>query len=363
MKLPNISLELYRKQICQRMKNVIPNRRNSVKVLIRTIILEKTFSKTDDPVVPTFCESVGLERFITGLKNRKFGDDEIHLILTKLKHISNEYFENKHSYNKPIGNVNMDIIQDMVRLNYYSATNSGGYTISLPISTINKLRYMINRIQIHVSGSDDIHIIMAMLIRYSILSNDRAESYQWSIHKNMYMLMKEYFDINDEIFASPLNNYLENFGSLFPDIDKYFGSKGNYRNRISKFQGMIEANPPFIEPIQNDFIDLALKEMEKEDRPLGFVIIMSNWDDMDGFKQLSKNKYLRYYNNSDNLKLLTIFWSWIYKKRTNVRFNKACIFIMMNDTIFQKYGKNIDTFTNQLSILYTKLSDVRRRTV
>jgi len=50
-----------------------------------------------------------------------------------------------------------------------------------------------------------------------------------------------------ELFASPLNNTMNNFYSLFYDVDKYFGSKGNAFERLKRVRrnDFFVAKPPY----------------------------------------------------------------------------------------------------------------------
>ena len=61
------------------------------------------------------------------------------------------------------------------------------------------------------------------------------------------------YSLSFETFASAINHQTEYFCSVSPDIEKYFGSFGNFFN-TKMIKGCYNFNPPFQEDIINDGI-------------------------------------------------------------------------------------------------------------
>lgn len=124
----------------------------------------------------------------------------------------------------------------------------------------------------------DKHILyFCILYRYSILS---AGNQQLAMASNIKQDFKNDFNIDIELYGSCINRYYSNYCSLFYDIEKYFGSLGNF-NDIKPVRGMSFANPPFDEDIMAHTSKMMvswLDEAEKNKKPLGFVMTVPVWD-------------------------------------------------------------------------------------
>jgi hypothetical protein len=100
-----------------------------------------------------------------------------------------------------------------------------------------------------------------------------------------------------ELFASPINRStrIDIYGSLFHDTDSHFGSMGSYVGLMAekRLKGFMQAHPPPIEIICDDFVDRAIVEMNAGDRPLGFVVALPMWKDTKFYKQAIENPHCR----------------------------------------------------------------------
>jgi hypothetical protein len=146
-------------------------------------------------------------------------------------------------------------------------------------------------------GSD--YEIARMLLRYaSILPG----SQHWNMPIETF---KEYYrrGIRIEGFASPVNAQLITidkqkckFCSLFPDVDKPFGSIGNFFT--TSFQGQqVSVCPPYtvelFDKISIKLEDECLKAERNKDKVL-FYVTFSAWEDTEGFQNILNSKYTHF---------------------------------------------------------------------
>lgn len=75
-----------------------------------------------------------------------------------------------------------------------------------------------------------------------------------------------------ELFAGSLNSNLPNYCSLFPDIEKYFGSKGSMflYKKIYKYDLLI-SNPPYLTNVMTSSANIIIKYLSETKK--GFAIV------------------------------------------------------------------------------------------
>jgi SAM-dependent methyltransferase/predicted RNA methylase len=143
------------------------------------------------------------------------------------------------------------------------------------------------------------HEIAKMLLRYaSILPG----SQHWNMPIETF---REYYNrgIRTEGFASPINAQLitidkQNcrFCSLFPDVDKPFGSIGNFFT--TDFQGQsVSVGPPYTVELF-DKIAIKLENecllAERNNNKVLFYVTFSAWEDTQGFQAILNSKYTHF---------------------------------------------------------------------
>ena len=115
--------------------------------------------------------------------------------------------------------------------------------------------------------------IYIIFIRYNSISNGNNQS---SILPSFKKLIKNNLNIKIELFGSALNTSMYKFGSIFYDIEKVFGSIGNYFD-TNIIIGYYEINPIFDKClIDNIFIKCnnELHNAEKNKYGLLFLLIL-----------------------------------------------------------------------------------------
>jgi phosphorylated CTD-interacting factor 1 len=83
------------------------------------------------------------------------------------------------------------------------------------------------------------------LLRYETLAKF-DQGTQGSLPERVFDVLASDFGVDHECFASPLNVTARSFNSVFPDVDRFFGSKGSFFD-FWPDTGAYEANPPFDE--------------------------------------------------------------------------------------------------------------------
>mmetsp|Transcript_40499 Transcript_40499/g.61402 ORF Transcript_40499/g.61402 Transcript_40499/m.61402 type:complete len:99 (-) Transcript_40499:723-1019(-) len=86
--------------------------------------------------------------------------------------------------------------------------------------------------------------------------------------------MSRNFGISHECFASPLNRVSPSYNSIFPDVDRFFGSLGSFFDFLP-LEGSFEANPPFdgeSTSIMFEHIFGLLQRTDTEKNALRYVI-------------------------------------------------------------------------------------------
>ena len=170
----------------------------------------------------------------------------------------------------------------------------------------NKLNNIINNIMIPVeqydvmknryNGIDNLMdtIIWIILFRYQLLSSNNN---QLAVLPKIYDKMKQDFNLSVECFASAINASSNYFCSIYYDIEKYFGSIGNFFN-IVPIRGTFSFNPPYQFDVISNGVNKIIKHMDNSNEQLSFIITIPIWDN-EG-KQIMANNMIENNNNIIN---------------------------------------------------------------
>lgn len=119
--------------------------------------------------------------------------------------------------------------------------------------------------------------IWIILFRYQLLGSN---NHQLAVLPRIINSMEKDFNLNFECFASSINSISKNYCSIYYDIERFFGSKGNFFN-LKPISGTYSFNPPY----QSDIITIGinklfiyLKEAYKNNKILNFFITIPIWD-------------------------------------------------------------------------------------
>lgn len=144
--------------------------------------------------------------------------------------------------------------------------------ILIPIDVYNKLKCN------YTGHAKDMDIILWIIIfRYQLLGSN---NHQLGILPNIINEMVIDYDLTFECFASSINSTLENYCSIYYDLEKYFGSKGNFF-KIELTEGTYSFNPPY----QKDIMDNGIKRLlgflessKNNNKNLTFIMTIPIWD-------------------------------------------------------------------------------------
>jgi len=144
--------------------------------------------------------------------------------------------------------------------------------ILLPIDVYNKLK---NNYTGDIKNMDI--IIWIIIFRYQLLGSN---NHQLGILPNIINKMNKDYGLNFECFASAINSSLKNYCSIYYDLEKFFGSYGNFFN-VNLMEGTYSFNPPY----QKDIIDNGIKKLfillnnaKEANKKLTFIMTIPIWD-------------------------------------------------------------------------------------
>jgi hypothetical protein len=144
--------------------------------------------------------------------------------------------------------------------------------ILLPIDVYNKLKTN------YTGNLKDIDIIIWIIIfRYQLLGSN---NHQLGILPEIIDTMVEDYNLKFECFASSINSTLENYCSIYYDLEKYFGSQGNFF-KIELTEGTYSFNPPYQKDIMDNGIRRLLVFLENAKnnyKKLTFIMTIPIWD-------------------------------------------------------------------------------------
>jgi len=215
--------------------------------------------------------------------------------------------------------------------------------ILIPIDNYNKIKNKFNN-NINNNNNNNINELLWILIfRYNLLSSN---NYQLSLLPNIFKRLESKINLQFESFSSALNFNLNYYCSIYYDIEKYFGSYGNFFD-IIPISGVYNFNPPFQKDIIEEGVNKIisfLSRAEINSKKLTFVITVPVWD-IKG-KKLIKN------NNNNNVDFGDFI---IMDKIRKCKYFKGLIIVSKNDFSYFDYNnyltKNITIQNTYLIIL------------
>jgi hypothetical protein len=127
--------------------------------------------------------------------------------------------------------------------------------------------------------------IWAIIFRYQLLGSN---NHQLAVLPSIMSKMSTDYGLNFECFASTINCTFPNYCSLYYDLEKHFGSVGNFFN-IQPIKGTFGFNPPYQKNVIDNGISNILKYIEQTTDNLTFIITIPIWDSIG--QEYMKNEY------------------------------------------------------------------------
>ena len=129
-----------------------------------------------------------------------------------------------------------------------------------------------NRLIHKLKDNIDDKYIFCLVFRYSFLD---AENQQLAIHTKIKSLFK-IFGVDFELFGSAINVLSNNYCSLFYDIERYFGSSGDFFD-IELISGIYWCNPPYIDSLMTKTANKIIN-LIKTNKNIAFILTIPVWD-------------------------------------------------------------------------------------
>jgi hypothetical protein len=270
------------------------------RILNRYIITSKSLGNDSHAIIPEFIHGESVEKFNSELLEKfpNINLEDLHTGLAEVRdiYLGKKHFDRgklKHPKEERYTKASEDK-EHMVMIIDYEFTpgkSKNSFDARVPKHIYDKLVESCEE-QSHVHK----YIYMTYM-RYHIITCGGKDPTQWACSEDIIDILSEELHCNIELFASPINRNprIPLYGSLFHDTDHHFGSIGSYVGIIAekRLSGFIQAHPPAIEMIIDDFTTRSLAEMQLEDRELGFVILLPYWKDSNFYRMLVESKYCR----------------------------------------------------------------------
>lgn len=162
--------------------------------------------------------------------------------------------------------------------------------IMIPVEQYNEMKNRYNNLdsQDNIDYNQMDTIIWIILFRYQLLSSNNN---QLAVIPSIYNKMITDFNLSVECFASAINSSLDYFCSIYYDVEKHFGSIGNFFN-IEPIRGVYSFNPPYQYDVISNGILKIITHMEKTKEKLTFIITIPIWD--------NEGKQIMLDNNMEN---------------------------------------------------------------
>jgi hypothetical protein len=141
--------------------------------------------------------------------------------------------------------------------------------ILIPITIYDKL---VNKYTGPIKYIDD--YIWAIIYRYQLLGSN---NHQLAVLPTIMTRMNVDYNLDFECFASSINATFPHYCSIYYDLERYFGSVGNFFE-IEPIKGTFGFNPPYQIDIIKNGLNKILILLEETKHKLTFIITIPIWD-------------------------------------------------------------------------------------
>ena len=121
------------------------------------------------------------------------------------------------------------------------------------------------------------YLLYCLMMRYIVISDQGIR--QGAKTQKFFGALEKKFHINFETFAASFAASSNYICSLFYDIEKYFGSYGNFF-KLKPIRGFYQVNPPLDSLITTMACERVLELLNetKQNIKLGFILFIPTWD-------------------------------------------------------------------------------------
>lgn len=220
---------------------------------------------------------------------------EMSIIKILFKELNKKKDMYKFDIKKMINDI-LNIIQNNANINNSIKKSQTKPTINDNVIIYKDFIYKLNQKETNLLQKTNLINFIICLLRYkSILSKGQ----HCALPQSTYDILYNKYNFKVEGFSSPFNSKLNKYndtyiGSLFYEIDKYFGSIGKFSlvNILDdKIKGNWMVNPPFISELLTETAEIILEGLDKLKFSRTFIFMMPYWDDNEGLIKLRESKY------------------------------------------------------------------------
>ena len=222
-------------------------------------------------------------------------NEKIKNIIVKLKETYKEAMENLSDYkNSEYYNEKKDnykiLKKSIVQNRNNEKINFFKFSINYPFKLRDKRQeniinnilipeYIYEKLKNRYTGPSEMldSYLWIIIYRYQLLGSNNN---QLGVLPQILLKMNQDFGLDFECFASSINSTFDNYCSIYYDVEKYFGSKGNFF-KLLPMKGTFGFNPPYQKNVMNMGINrliLFLEEADKNNNDLTFIITIPIWD-------------------------------------------------------------------------------------
>jgi hypothetical protein len=156
--------------------------------------------------------------------------------------------------------------------------------------------------------------IWAIIYRYQLLGSN---NHQLAVLPTIMEKLNTDYNLGFEFFASAINSNFTHYCSIYYDLERYFGSFGNFFD-VEPIKGTFGFNPPYQTDIIINGLNKLLGHLDNTNEHLTFIITIPVWD-TDG-----KNEIKKLYNNDLNKKNIDYGDFYIINKIKTSKYFREC---------------------------------------
>tara|TARA_B110000908_G_C10265933_1_gene463922 strand:- start:579 stop:1730 length:1152 start_codon:yes stop_codon:yes gene_type:complete len=324
-----------------------PFRRTITNILSNHIFSQyRKNNNTDDIFIPKLTDTDLLENIFKDYLNKDYSKEKIIQFFNEFNleylYIYNTFIAKK----KIIKNNKINIMKkkvfikdsEFIKLCPYKIYNKK-YEVILYSERFTFLEKLYNS-KNYTNAFND--IIYCILLRYFTLGSNNN---QLAVSPSKMNMFKDKYNLSFESFASSINFISDYFCSVYPDLEKYFGSFGNFFS-VKFIKGCFNFNPPFQEDIINIGIKKIFFHLENSNEDLTFIVTIPVWDtegkklfgiedtfsDLPIINEIKSNKFLKSIQavSKENFN----YHDYIFNLVKNVTIQNTYLIILSNTTLY-----------------------------
>ena len=181
--------------------------------------------------------------------------------------------------------------------------------------------------------------VFCLFLRYKTLA---GSSHQFSMETKFKDALTSNFNCRFECFASGINFHYPMYGSLFYDIEKYFGSYGSFYH-IKYIKGFYIANPPYEPELLLLMVNKFITSLKESRKSLSISFGLPTWGNFRRFEplEIATESHFKMYKRC--FERGEVYWYDTLNNR-KITIPSHCRFVLQNGNGKKKYS--IEIFKN-----------------